>query len=152
MTRRYLLLVACLYLAYVFIDAGIPKIKDPAAFARIIYNYQLAPSAWINLAAIYLPWLEIALGLFILWPRSRDAAALIVTVLLLVFTAAIISALARVLNISCGCFTTDPDANKAGIQNVARNVGFIAVAVFVLVMSFKTRSTPYGESTTLYGN
>lgn len=151
MIRRLILIVPCLVLAYVFFRAGIPKIIAPAGFSLAVYRFQLAPYSLVNATAIYLPWLEVIVAMLILWPRTRDAASLVITVLLLIFTAALISALARGLDVACGCFTTDPDAHEVGVRNIVRNVGLLAVAIFTFVMSIKTRKAPYGESTIQYG-
>jgi uncharacterized membrane protein YphA (DoxX/SURF4 family) len=149
--RRIVPLAACLVLAYVFLRAGIPKIIDPAGFSLAVYRFQLAPYSLVNATAIYLPWLEVIAAILILWPRSRDAASLLITILLVIFIVALISALVRGLDVSCGCFTTNPDAHKLGIRNIIFDIFLLIIALVTFVMSIKTRSTPYGESTTLYG-
>ena len=91
----------------VFIYASVHKILYPALFARDIYNYQLLPDAWINPLAIYLPWLELFCGLALISVRPlRGGAALLIGGMLVAFIAAIISAMARGLDIHCGCFTS----------------------------------------------
>ena len=44
-------------LGAVFIYASIDKIRNPEAFAKAVYNYQILPDSLINLTAIALPWL-----------------------------------------------------------------------------------------------
>jgi uncharacterized membrane protein YphA (DoxX/SURF4 family) len=89
----------------VFIVAGAAKIADPSAFALEIHNYQLLPALAPVLAAT-LPAVELVVGLAMIvgprgWARAGAAAS---ALLMAVFTVAVGSALARGINISCGCF------------------------------------------------
>ena len=129
MTRWHVTLVCRWIIGLLFIAAAVPKILDPMAFAKIVSHYQVLPDGWINLAAIFLPWAEVVCGLsLLLLPRLRDAAALLILLMLLVFTGAIINALNQGIDISCGCFTVDPKASKVGWSKVALNGFFIVVA------------------------
>jgi len=96
---------------FIFIYASIDKIAAPAYFAGMIQNYQLIPDLFINFAAIVLPWLELLCGMLLLigiWHRS---AALLITILMVVFIIAISSAIFRGLDIECGCFGAGTSAN-----------------------------------------
>ena len=99
-------------LGLVFVVASLDKIVSPAAFAQNIANYRLVPYPWINALAIALPWLEFLVGLLLaagIWIRET---VMIISVLLIVFIVAIGQAIAQGLDISCGCFDTDPAAHK----------------------------------------
>ncbi len=91
-------------LAAVFIYAGVAKGLDPAAFAGAIDGYRLLPHPAGAALASYLPWIEIAAGLGVLWPRLRLGAFSLLFFLCLVFGIAIASAWIRGLDITCGCF------------------------------------------------
>lgn len=93
-------------LGVVFIFAAAPKIADPLGFAKSIANYHLVPDALINAMAITLPWIELCCGLALVLGLSPRANLLAVEALLLVFIVAIVSAMSRGLDISCGCFST----------------------------------------------
>jgi uncharacterized membrane protein YphA (DoxX/SURF4 family) len=99
-------------LGVVFIAASVDKIMNPQNFAANIANYRLMPYQWINPAAIFLPWLEITTGSLLVMGIWTRANALLGSGMLLVFSIAILQALFRNLDISCGCFTTDPGAHK----------------------------------------
>lgn len=89
-----------------FVFAGVLKIADPAKFAADVGNYRLVPHEFINLVAILLPWIEVTAGSFLLvgvWVRG---AALLIAGMTAFFMLVIVSALARGLNIQCGCFGT----------------------------------------------
>jgi uncharacterized membrane protein YphA (DoxX/SURF4 family) len=88
----------------VFIYAGVVKATDPAAFARDIGHYQLTPWPVTVALALYIPWLEILAGLGLCFRTWRPAAGAILIGLTLVFIGALVSAWARGLDISCGCF------------------------------------------------
>jgi uncharacterized membrane protein YphA (DoxX/SURF4 family) len=105
-----------LVLGGIFIYASLNKIAHPVEFAKIIANYAILPDFLVTLSALVLPWVEMVAGLCLvvgLWPRS---SALLLSLLLLLFMAALgINAL-RGVSLSCGCFsTTAADTEKATI-------------------------------------
>lgn len=107
--------------------AGLAKIGDPASFAEQVHNFRIVPLFAENLVAMTLPWIEVVTALALLLRiRARDGAMLAAAALL-VFTLAVLSALARGLDIECGCFGT-ADASRVGALKVAENLGFIALA------------------------
>lgn len=112
----------------VFAWAGLAKIGDPAAFAEQVHNFRLVPVFAENLVAMTLPWIELVTALALLAGiRARDGAIL-ASAALAVFTLAVIAALARGLDIECGCFGTS-DASRVGLTKVASNLVLVAVAV-----------------------
>jgi putative oxidoreductase len=91
-------------LAALFVLAGGLKILDPAAFAVEINRYQLIPWWSCAILALFLPWLEICVGIGLLTPWVSRGALAWVAALLIVFSVALLSAMLRGLNIDCGCF------------------------------------------------
>ncbi len=89
-----------------FVLAGVLKIADPAKFAMAVANYRLFPHETLNLVAILVPPVEVAAGLFVLAGVWLRAAALVIVWMTALFLLLITSALARGLNIECGCFGT----------------------------------------------
>lgn len=88
----------------VFVYAGAQKMADPAAFALVIFNYQMLPAKLVYGAALVLPPLEVACG-FALWVNSlARGASVILNVLMAAFMGAMGLAMARGLDVSCGCF------------------------------------------------
>jgi uncharacterized membrane protein YphA (DoxX/SURF4 family) len=140
MSRSLIGWLCRIFLGALFIYAGAIKIVDPAGFAESIFRYQVLPGNLVNFVAITLPWLEVFIGLAVMLPtRLSDAAALWILLLLLVFTAAVAFNVWRGIDISCGCFTTNPKASRAGWNKVAENVGMIAAAVFALRSTLRRR-------------
>jgi uncharacterized membrane protein YphA (DoxX/SURF4 family) len=99
-------------LGAVFIVASIDKLRDPAAFATNIANYRILPYTVINAIAIVLPWLEVITGTVLVLGVWLRAGTVVVWSLLFAFSVAIGQALFRGLDISCGCFSTNPNAAK----------------------------------------
>ena len=97
--------MACrVILGGLFLIAGLTKAYDPAGFATEIQNYHLVP--WVGgvLLALFLPWVEIFAAGALFLKRFQRGALLLISAMLIVYSAALISAMARGLNIDCGCF------------------------------------------------
>ena len=119
-----------LILGGVFVAAGVLKIVNPAAFSTNIGNYRLLPHEWINLLAITLPWIEVVSGGMLIagiWKRTN---AFLITLMLVVFLAAIGQAIARNLNIDCGCFGT-VEGRKVGLVAIAQDFAMLAGALWL---------------------
>ena len=80
--------------------------------------------------ALLLPFLEILLGGYLIIGLYTRAAAWIAALLLLVFDAAIASAVVRGMTLNCGCFGTH-DTTVTTWAEVARDAVFVLLAVFV---------------------
>jgi uncharacterized membrane protein len=129
--RRAAVLLSAVLLAVVFLVACIPKIASPHDFAVAVFRYQVLPYGLINIAAVYLPWLELVTALALLAPGWRRGAALIVLLLLAVFAGAMTFNLLRGVNVSCGCFSVSDEAASSGWWNVVRNLVLMAAAWIV---------------------
>ena len=117
-------------LGAIFLYAGVIKAMDTTAFAGSIAAYRILPYFGNFLAASILPWLEIFCGVLLVtgW-RARTAATL--TVLLnLLFIAEMISAVARGLEIDCGCFRQG--AKDPPLLAIIRDFLFILMAWVIL--------------------
>jgi uncharacterized membrane protein YphA (DoxX/SURF4 family) len=97
-------LAARVIVAGVFLLAAWGKLQDPAHFADSIREYRIIPVQLTNGMAYILPWLEVIVAVVLLVGPWCAEARLLLLVMLVVFTAAKISAEVRGLKISCGCF------------------------------------------------
>ena len=132
--HRWLSLAARLYLAAVFGMACWHKLADPAAFALDVATYDILPLAAVNLVAICLPWVELGAALMLLLGLRGRAGALLVALMMTVFLVALASALARGLDISCGCFASQGAADDPiSWRTVVRDLAWLGLAVYVLV-------------------
>jgi uncharacterized membrane protein YphA (DoxX/SURF4 family) len=82
--------------------------------------------------ATVLPPLELLCGLSLILGLYPRGSTLITSVMLIVFTIMVTSALLRGLDISCGCFSQDPQVSKVGYQKIAENCGLIVISVWLL--------------------
>lgn len=87
----------------VFIYASYTKIIDPDKFARSIENYHFMPFGLENTIAIILPWLELFIGLGLIFGVMIDGASMITGGLLFLFILLVLQAILRGFNIECGC-------------------------------------------------
>jgi uncharacterized membrane protein YphA (DoxX/SURF4 family) len=107
-------LVLRLLLGAYFVHASLDKIADPAAFAKVVYQWQVLGPVLSNLLAVTLPWVEILAGGLLIFGVWRKEAALVIALLLVVFLLAAGSVLARGIDIeNCGC-TSLAKSEQAG--------------------------------------
>lgn len=91
-------------LGLVFLAAGVLKAVDPDEFARQIGTYGILPERAARPAAYFLIPVEIALGTALLVGYRTRAAALLTSLLLVVFMAATAYAWSQGKTEGCGCF------------------------------------------------
>lgn len=108
--------------------AALAKLGDIPALARDVHNFRLVPVAGENLLAIVLPWIELTAALSLVLGLRPRAGAVVAIGCLVIFTAAVAIALARNLNIECGCFGTAA-GSRIGTAKLLENLGILAVAV-----------------------
>jgi uncharacterized membrane protein YphA (DoxX/SURF4 family) len=128
---RFLSFVLRLVVGGIFVYAGVVKILDPAQFANDVANYRLLPSALVNFVAITLPWVETVAGILMVMGFWLPGSALVITGLMGIFLIAIGQALARGLDISCGCFGTI-EAGKMDAMTLVRDVALFFFAAWLL--------------------
>ncbi|MBC8426080.1 DoxX family membrane protein [bacterium] len=129
----YLELLVRFLVGGTFVYASLDKILDPGGFAQAVYHYRILGADLLHPMALLMPWLELVAGLAMIMGLARRGAALLIGLMVLVFMAAIISALIRDLDISCGCFHTE-GGHAVGISLLMRDLALLAGAV-VLVLN-----------------
>lgn len=121
----------------IFMVAGLLKLWDPGAFMVAIEHYHLVPRFIAGGMAVYLPCLEFLAGLQVVaFPRQRGALPVLLG-LCVVFTAALLSAWVRGLDVDCGCFGAG--LNSTVPWALARVVA-LGGATFVLFRAQNQRS------------
>ncbi len=132
LSNTILILLVRIFLGGLFVVASLDKIVDPHAFALSILNYKIVGPTLAMTIATILPSLELLCGLSLFLGLYPRASALWITTMLFIFTILVISALLRGLDISCGCFTQDPNASKIGYQKILENCGMIILGVYLM--------------------
>lgn len=128
-----------LILGAFFFYAGMLKINDIHIFAGQIARYELLPYQWNYLAAATLPYIEIIVGLLLIFNRRVRAASLAAGGLLVFFMAILASVLVRGLEIDCGCL--GPSIQSTPQQALLRNFVLLTLAHFVFHLRNKYNST-----------
>ena len=129
MIRRWSVIILTLGVGLFFLLAAVLKLIDMDEFGRAISRYQLVHGPLLWVAAFWVPWLEIA-GVAGLWIRQwRQAGAILLLALLVVFEFILLSALIRGLDIDCGCLGTKSGSSVsfALMRNLILMVALIAV-------------------------
>jgi uncharacterized membrane protein YphA (DoxX/SURF4 family) len=128
-----------------FVYASLDKIWSPAAFAKIVYQWQVVGPVPSNLVAVTLPWVELLAGLLLLAGIWKRESALVVAVMLAVFIVAAGSVMARGIDVeNCGCVSVAkaepasswPPAWTKGVGwfLVARNVVLLGAALAIALV------------------
>jgi uncharacterized membrane protein YphA (DoxX/SURF4 family) len=141
-------LVARLVLGGFLIYASSHKILDPPDFSLAIENYKFFPEQWINLLAIYVPWVELFTGVGLIVGLGRRGGSILAAVLMLSFIALLAYNLARGCPTICGCFGThaageklsDVEKYSAMRREIVLDVGLLALAVYVFIFSWRSRA------------
>jgi len=136
-----IVLFSRVFLGGIFVYASHDKIIHPVPFAEIVYNYQILPPLLVNPASLFLPWLELLVGLSLILGIWLPGAVLICNGLLLVFFTTLLFNMARGLDIDCGCFTTSIGPSSGGhmVWYLFRDGFFLFVGLFLFVTSYFMR-------------
>jgi hypothetical protein len=135
--KRWLLLAGRLGIAALFLFAAYEKLREPwLQFAISIDTFKVVPESWLPTIAQYFPWLELALGVWLLLPRVVARYATLIALGLLTFFLSIgIRASVLGLTVDCGCF----GAGHSGAIDATwftEHVAMVALALAVTVFEF----------------
>jgi putative oxidoreductase len=119
--------------AGVLLAAAVPKLADPAAFAAKLPNYRLFPDFLVNIVATTAPMLELVAALALLSGRLYRGGVWLSVGLMAMFTALIGSALARGIDLDCGCFGNAVQAEPVGALDLVRNVVLLGLTVVLAI-------------------
>lgn len=123
-------LVLRIAIGAIFIVAGASKIGHVDIFAAQIAGFRILPQSVIAPLALVLPFFELLLGAYLAIGLYTRVAAIIATLQLALFSAAIGSAVVRGLVISCGCFGPN-DKTTTSWPEVARDLLLALLAAII---------------------
>jgi len=134
---RFTLIALRVALGAIFVYAAWVKLRDPwQLFAMSIDAYRVLPLGMVELTARVVPWLELALGLWLIagfWLRVSGA---LVSLLLLTFFGLMVRAYAKGMAIDCGCFGP---GEAISWKTLLRDGTLVAAALLVTTMAFLNR-------------
>ena len=118
-------------LGVVFVWAAGNKlfVSGVEVFMKDVVNFRIVGEPWDAVIAYSLPWLELLVGLCLILHIQQRGAALLATLLSVVFLGAIISAWMRGIDLHCGCFGKSTEAVKypQKITQLVLQIGACAV-------------------------
>jgi uncharacterized membrane protein YphA (DoxX/SURF4 family) len=132
-------LVLRVVLGVVFVYAAWIKLREPwAVFAIGIDSYQVLPLWAVEAVARALPWFELLLGILLIVPVWRGVSAVAASLLLAVFFGLMVRAMAKGMQIDCGCFGP---GERLSWMTLLRDGALLASSLFVTVMAFRRAET-----------
>ncbi|MBW1981273.1 MAG: DoxX family protein [Deltaproteobacteria bacterium] len=130
-------------LAGVFIYAGFSKLVEPGAFAALLEAYGVVPASLLLPVAIFLPALEVAAGLGLVFDIEGSLA--LIAGLLGLFVSMLIYAIWIGLDVDCGCFGSE-ELTAAALHSLRpalyRDLFMLADVVFLYVWRRCTATRP----------
>ena len=105
-------------LGIVFIYASYDKILDPAGFSKNIHNFHITDNlVWVeNLVALILPWLELIIGVFLIFGVFLEGSTSITIGLYIFFIIILSQAVFRGIDVHCGCFKTEANTGITDLR------------------------------------
>lgn len=139
--QRWIVVALRVAIAAVFVFAAAPKLADPASFALEIDNYRMVPEALVGSMAVIVPMLELVVAGALLTGVHAGGAALLAGGMLLTFAGAMVQAMARGIDLDCGCFGSALEMQVSGFT-VARNLVLTLLCVPIIThCDISNRST-----------
>ncbi len=136
--NKNVLFIIRVLIALLFIITGAGKIAEPLQFSVAIMKYQIFGLVFANLIAIYIPWLELIVGILLLFGIYIKENVLFIDIMLLLFNVLIITAIIMGLNIDCGCYGSS-GAMKVGFTKLLTNFGIIVLSLPLLFAPLITK-------------
>jgi uncharacterized membrane protein YphA (DoxX/SURF4 family) len=127
---KHISILSAVFLALIFVFAGIDKIFHFDGFVNALASYAVVPTAVARYLALPVVLSELWVGASLLIPRWRRTAALAGAVLLAIFTVALIGNLYFSPGSICGCWFT-LTLGRSTRLHVLQNVVLLALAVSV---------------------
>lgn len=123
---------------FVLIMASVPKVAEPIAFAKSIQAYQIVPTFLVNIFAISIPWLELVIGIFLIFGLLLRGSSLLSAALFAAFSVLIAISLFRGLSIDCGCFGLD--GAPLTWSRFFEDIGLLLLSLHIYYQSSRTKA------------
>ena len=135
-TARYLSICARLFLAVLFLWAGISKLLDPDKFAVIIDEFGILPTKMIWPVAYALPVVEVMAGIGLVFNVWGSLA--LATALMIFFIGIVSYGIWKGIDVDCGCFGMyDSETSLLGKLKPALARDFLFLLPIVYIYWFR---------------
>ena len=132
--HAWLSLAIRLYIGGLFVYASWHKIVHPELFALDVATYDVLPLVLVNPMAIILPYVELIAGVMLIVGFRARAGAVMVIGMLFMFAVALVLALAKGLDVSCGCFASQTmEEDPLTWMTLFRDLMWILLAFYILI-------------------
>lgn len=141
--RKPLSQIFAVAIGIVFLWSAVPKLLSPLMFLMNVYDYALfSPPMGVGIA-FFVPYLELVLGVCLVFGVLKKAASVLSETLFIAFVVLQSSALWRGLQIACGCMGSSGDA--VSVRTLGRTVLLLAVCSFVLLDELLSDEAPVAQ-------
>lgn len=121
------------FIAVVFLRAGMVKLTGRKDFRLAVANYEILPVGLVPAAAVIIPATEVTAGLLLLLGVLPGVVAAILAALLVCFSAAIAVSLARGRTFDCGCGSSGVAPQTISWRHVAVDTVLAAAAAAISI-------------------
>jgi uncharacterized membrane protein YphA (DoxX/SURF4 family) len=133
--QPWLGLISRLVLGGVLFIAGYLKVGTPDKSQMAVRAYEVLPISLANLIGLFLPYVEIGIGLLLILGVYTRISAALGGAIMVIFIVAIAQAWARGLTIDCGCFGGGGQV-AAGetkyLSEIIRDSGLVLLALYLI--------------------
>lgn len=123
-----------MFLGVTFLYACYDKILHPELFAEAVANYRLLPTALVGVVAVTLPWVELFCGVFLILGLFVRSSALVASLMFIIFSIGLSSAVLRGIDIDCGCFSVSDGGHSVNFALILRDLGYLLLSIHVLLL------------------
>ncbi|MFO7889662.1 MAG: MauE/DoxX family redox-associated membrane protein [bacterium] len=131
--KKWVALFLRLGFGVLLIFSSFHKIMHPWDFSFDVENYRIVGEAVSQLAAVWLPYFELLLALFLISGIWLQAAVIMNFLLMQLFFILILQAFIRGLDINCGCFYSG-EGSPIGPVKIIENIVFLGFSLMLLVI------------------
>ncbi|MBC7362694.1 MAG: DoxX family membrane protein [Candidatus Aminicenantes bacterium] len=118
----------------IFLISGFAKLTDLVSFKEAVLNFNILPQ-YSNLFTVTIPCFELISGLCLICGVFKQAAKIILLILLIVFSLAIVIALRQGAVFDCGCFGPINLFSKISIRKLIFNLLLLLGLVLMILNS-----------------
>lgn len=131
----------------IFLIFGISKVSDLNGFTKVVENYEIIPSFFSKLIGYPLPFIEIIIGLLLLFGFKIRISAFFASMILVIFSIAIVKSVVSGSYSTCGCFPIlDESLNTGYLFSLLRNFLLILGGLLLFFNKKKETTLSFSEN------